>query len=112
MNLNQYQQEVARTCATSGNHGETLKMAGFGLSGEVGEVIDTLKKYMWHNHLLDMEHLKKELGDVMWYLATLANEFGISLDDVIAGNVEKLRKRYPDGFSSERSINREEQTHG
>lgn len=108
MNLQQYQKEVARTCATSGNHGETLKMAGFGLSGEVGEVNDMLKKYMWHDHPLDMEHFKKELGDVMWYLATLANEFEISLDDVLEENVEKLRKRYPDGFSSERSINREE----
>lgn len=107
MNLSDYQKEVARTCATS-EHAETVKMALVGLADEVGEVAGPLKKYLWHGHELAEAKLLDELGDVLWYIATLANEFDISLDEVIEKNVKKLRNRYPDGFSSERSINREE----
>lgn len=107
MNLSDYQREVARTCATS-DHSETVKMALIGLADEVGEVAGPLKKYLFHGHELSGAKLVDELGDVLWYLTTLANEFDISLEDVISENVEKLRKRYPEGFSSEKSINREE----
>jgi NTP pyrophosphatase (non-canonical NTP hydrolase) len=107
MDLKQYQQEVARTCATSDSQ-ETVKMALVGLQDELGEVAGPLKKWLWHGHAINLNHLEDEIGDVLWYLSTLCNAVGVSLDDALQGNVEKLRRRYPDGFSSERSINREE----
>lgn len=107
MNLNEYQQEVKRTTATK-NYFETLKMTSMGLAGETGEVCDLLKKYLYHSHELDMEKMHNELGDVLWYLAAMCNALDISLDDVAEMNVSKLRKRYPDGFDSKRSIERED----
>ncbi len=106
LTLSDYQQAVQRTCATT-DEAETTKMALVGLSDELGEIAGPLKKYLWHGHTLNLSHLYDEIGDLMWYLATLCNAQGISLEEAIALNVEKLQKRYPDGFSSERSINRE-----
>lgn len=105
--LDLYQQEVRRTTGTK-EYTETLVMASMGLAGEVGECVDMLKKYIFHGHSLDKGKLALELGDVMWYLSALCNALEISLSDVVAANVEKLRKRYPDGFSADRSKNREE----
>jgi len=105
--LDLYQTEVRRTTGTVG-FSDTLVMASMGLAGETGEVIDHIKKYLFHAHNLDQEKLVKELGDVAWYLTALCNVIGVPFKEVIEKNVEKLQKRYPDGFSSERSKNREE----
>ncbi|MBQ2862402.1 MAG: nucleoside triphosphate pyrophosphohydrolase family protein, partial [Oscillospiraceae bacterium] len=67
-----------------------------------------VKKHLFHGHELDREALIKELGDVAWYLAEASEALDVSLDEVFERNIEKLKKRYPEGFSSERSINREE----
>ncbi len=85
-----------------------LVCAIFGLTGEGGEVADIVKKQIFHGHMFDVDEIKKELGDVMWYVAMCCNVLNISLDDVMQGNIDKLRKRYPDGFSEQASINREE----
>jgi NTP pyrophosphatase (non-canonical NTP hydrolase) len=77
-----------------------------GLAGEAGEVCDLLKKAWGHQHALDHEELKKELGDVLWYVAALASQFDMTLEDVAAANVAKLSARYPKGFSPEASRNR------
>lgn len=77
-----------------------------GLAGEAGETADYLKKVLGHGHPLDLPRIEKELGDVLWYLAVLANSFGLSLNQVAKTNVEKLRTRYPEGFSSHASLNR------
>lgn len=79
-----------------------------GLNGEAGECIDLVKKYIFHHHPLDVVEFEKELGDVMWYVAMCCNALNISLDDVMKMNIDKLKKRYPDGFSTSASINREE----
>lgn len=79
-----------------------------GLTGESGEVADLIKKHFGHGHELDRDKLKKELGDVLWYLARLSAEFGILLSDVADSNIAKLRARYPNGFSEEASKNRKE----
>ena len=78
-----------------------------GLCGEAGEVIDLVKKHLHQGHPLNKEQLIKELGDVAWYLAEAAYALGVDLDTVCAGNISKLKKRYPEGFDKERSINRE-----
>jgi NTP pyrophosphatase (non-canonical NTP hydrolase) len=80
--------------------------AAMGLCGESGEVIDIVKKWLAQGHELDREHIADELGDIAWYLAEMATVLGISLEDVMIKNIEKLKRRYPEGFSAEKSINR------
>lgn len=78
-----------------------------GLAGEAGEVADTIKKAVFHRHPLNRDELVKELGDVLWYVAALCTKLDVNMADVMHANIEKLKARYPDGYSSERSINRE-----
>ena len=77
-----------------------------GLCGESGEAIDIVKKWFAQGHDLDREHLIKELGDIAWYLAETATALDVSLEEVFRGNIEKLQRRYPEGFDAEKSINR------
>lgn len=79
-----------------------------GVTGEGGEVADHIKKHLGHDHPLDKDLIRKELGDVMWYIAAMCTSLGLSLEDVAEKNIEKLTKRYPQGFSTEKSINRTE----
>jgi NTP pyrophosphatase (non-canonical NTP hydrolase) len=105
MKLNEYQLLASRTACP---HEFELANYGLGLTGEAGEVADLVKKSMFHGHEIDQDEIKKELGDVMWYLALLASLAGLSLEEVARANIEKLEKRYPEGFSFERSKNRSE----
>lgn len=82
--------------------------ASLGLSGEVGEVNDMVKKWIFHEGKMDWTHLKKELGDVLWYVALMCSSIGWELDDVMKMNIEKLEERYPEGFDPERSAHRKE----
>ena len=79
-----------------------------GLCGESGEAIDIVKKWLAQGHELDKEKLAKELGDICGYLAETATALDLSLEDIMAANIEKLRKRYPEGFDTERSVNRKD----
>ena len=79
-----------------------------GLCGESGELADAIKKWRFHNHDLDLSNIQKELGDVMYYWVMLCHYFNLDPNDILTANVEKLKKRYPDGFSSSNSINRVE----
>lgn len=83
--------------------------AAIGMCGEAGEVSELIKKYAYHGHTIDTEHLARELGDVLWYVSYMAHLFGYPLGKIMAMNQEKLAKRYPDGkFDAERSRNRKE----
>ncbi len=106
MTANEYQKLAMTTMNTELSERETLINGVMGLCGESGEVIDLVKKHISHGHPLDREKLIKELGDVAWYLAELATVLGVGLDDILKGNIEKLKKRYPDGFSIAASIER------
>ena len=75
-----------------------------GLCGESGEAIDIVKKWMAQGHELDKEHLTKELGDIAWYLAEAATALEFPLDDILQANIDKLKKRYPDGFDAQKSL--------
>jgi NTP pyrophosphatase (non-canonical NTP hydrolase) len=79
-----------------------------GLAGEAGEVADTIKKAVFHRHALDRDHLIKELGDVLWYVAALCTKLDVNMADVMQANIDKLKARYPDGYSSDASIKREQ----
>ena len=78
-----------------------------GLAGESGEVLDMVKKWVFHDSELDKDHLKKELGDVMWYVAMICHSMGFDLDDVMQTNIDKLKARYPGGFDTYRANHRE-----
>lgn len=71
-----------------------------GLTGEAGEVADLVKKGIFHEKGIDIEHLKRECGDVLWYLAMICDSVGITLNEVMQTNVDKLLARYPNGFDT------------
>ena len=85
-----------------------LLMGCLGLAGEAGELLDLIKKWIFHGKPLDEEHAKKELGDVMWYVAEISHSFGWSLDEVMEMNIDKLKARYPHGFSEALSNHRKD----
>ena len=105
MTINEYQQGALRTAGTD-RKGDLLENGVMGLCGESGEAIDIVKKWMAHGHELDKEHLAKELGDIAWYLAEAATALDMDLENILRANIEKLKKRYPQGFDSEKSRNR------
>ena len=107
MNIKDYQKLSTRTINTNLTHKENVSNMVFGILGEGGEVADQLKKNFFQNHQLDKNHLKEEIGDLMWYIVNLATLYDFSMDDILQENYEKLQKRYKKGFSSEVCINRE-----
>ena len=108
MTINEYQQLAMRTLNPALSEKDVLINGVMGLCGEAGEAIDIVKKHLAQGHPLDREALLKELGDVAWYLAETTYALGSDLESVLAGNIEKLRRRYPEGFASEKSIDRTE----
>ncbi|WP_347562778.1 nucleoside triphosphate pyrophosphohydrolase family protein [Clostridium sp. HBUAS56017] len=107
--IKEYQEKSVRTMDNNLKHNDKVVNMIFGLNGETGEVTDILKKWLFHGHILNMDHLKEELGDVMFYIVNLATLYNIDMSEVLQMNVDKLLKRYPNGFSSQDSINREDQ---
>jgi NTP pyrophosphatase (non-canonical NTP hydrolase) len=91
---------------------ERFLTAALGMSAEAGEFTEIVKKIVFQGKPVDMDniiHLKRELGDVMWYVMQACIGLGITLDDVIETNVEKLKSRYPGGeFDVHYSENRQE----
>lgn len=103
---NDYQRAALRTA--NGTNCVNLMNAALGMAGESGEVADIIKKHTFQGHDLDVNHVAEELGDVLWYVAVGAEAIGLSLGEVAQRNVDKLKRRYPDGFDKSRSINRED----
>ena len=108
MTINEYQKLAMTTLNPAHSEKDVLINGVMCLCGESGEAIDIVKKWLAQGHELDKERLAKELGDICWYLAETATALGLDLEDIMAANIEKLKKRYPEGFETERSINRTE----
>lgn len=108
MQINEYQRLAMTTLNKDLTKKEVLVNSVMGLNGEAGEVIDIVKKHLFHGHELKKDELIKELGDVAWYLAEAAYALDVDLETILVKNIEKLKKRYPEGFSVEDSINRKE----
>ena len=108
MTINEYQSLALRTLNPDLNERDVLINGVMGLCGESGEAIDIVKKHLAQGHPLDREKLAKELGDIAWYLAETAFAIGYPLEEILQMNIDKLKARYPEGFSSENSINRQE----
>ena len=105
MNANEYQEQAARTLIDAPDaeySGDQIMLVwnAMGLAGEAGEVADTIKKAVFHQHGIDRDVLIKELGDVLWYVAGLCTKLGVPMGGVMEINIAKLRKRYPDGYTS------------
>ena len=108
MTINEYQKLAMTTLNPKLDKKDVLINGVMGLCGESGEVIDIVKKHLAQGHELDKEKIIKELGDVAWYMAEIATVLDVELEDVLVQNIEKLKKRYPDGFSTKNSVNRAE----
>ena len=106
MTPNEYQHLAMTTLNPQLSKQDVLINGVMGLCGESGEVIDLVKKHLHQGHTLDREKLIAELGDVAWYLAEIATVLDVSLEEVLEKNIQKLRARYPKGFSEYDSINR------
>lgn len=105
LSLDKYQQLSARTAVSDDL---ALLNYGLGISGEAGEVADIIKKQHFHGHSAPVGEIQKELGDVLWYVSQIARIYGLALSEIAEGNIEKLQRRYPEGFSEEASVNRSE----
>lgn len=107
MEIREYQILAARTINPKLTTDDTINHALYGLAAEVGEILSLFQKEL-QGHGFNREDLKKEIGDVEWMLAERCTAFGFDLGNVCRTNIEKLKKRYPDGFTEEASVHRTE----
>ena len=109
MTINEYQKLAMTTLNKELSNEQALLNGCMGLCGESGEVIDLLKKHLSQGHDLNKEKMIEEIGDVAWYIAEIAYALNVDLETVLTKNIEKLKKRYPEGFSVQRSLNRKDE---
>lgn len=108
ISFNDYQKQAYSLISEAGKK-DMITNGVLGLAGEAGECCDIVKKYKYQGHELDKEHLKDELGDVLWYIAETASGLGITLEEVAEYNLNKLHKRYHgDKFNVQDSVNRKD----
>lgn len=107
MDFKVFETDVWRTYDKDIKGQDRITNAIFGITGEAGEVADIFKKVWYQGHLLNRDEVLSELGDVMYYVCLLANIMDSTLEDVATRNIIKRGKRYPKGFESKRSVNRE-----
>lgn len=108
LSFNEYQKHCFNLISEDGRK-DMIGNGVLGLAGETGECCDIVKKYKYQRHPLDKEHLKDELGDVLWYIAETASGLGITLEEVAKFNLKKLRARYHgETWSAEDDINRKD----
>ena len=106
MELTEYQGLARRTQNPDLNRHQRLEHALFGLCGEVGE-IHSLYQKVYQGHCLKTEAVVDELGDLLWFAGELCDVLGVDMGEVARFNIEKLRKRYPEGFDAEHSLHRD-----
>lgn len=104
MTGNEYQKLAMRT-ASHDSHASKRNHALHGLVGEIGEIHSIYQK-AYQGHEIDHGKIKHEVGDLLWFIAEYVDAMGWDLDDIMELNIEKLKKRYPEGFEADRSVNR------
>ena len=104
--LTDYQLTTRRTWRDHGDPVRSRSHCALGVSEEAGEVVGVVKRHIGYGEPLDRAKLTRELGDLLWYLARLADEVGVTLDEVAEVNVAKLRARYPEGWSAHHAVAR------
>lgn len=98
MKFSEYQTASARTLNTGLPQADALANYALGLAGEAGEAVELVKKHLYHGKPLDLDAVKKELGDSLWYIAALASTLGLDMGEIAESNISKLVQRYPDKF--------------
>lgn len=106
MDADKYQDYAIRTLPQEVEHKDNVMTCALGL-GESGEVQNVIKKEYFHGHAIDKQKIVDEIGDMLWYAAALCHLYNLRLSDVLDHNLQKLQRRYPQGFSKERSVNRD-----
>lgn len=107
MEGNSYQALAMRTANKSLHKSELVLHSLHGMAGEIGE-IHSLYQKTYQGHDMDKDHLKKEVGDLMWFIAEFCEANDFLLDDIMQMNIDKLKARFPDGFEVDKSINRKD----
>lgn len=105
MTISEYQKLAARTIREDLDNTGREMHALHGMVGEIGELHGIYQK-AYQGHPIELEHLQKELGDLLWFIAEYCTALDWSLDDIAQMNIDKLRARYPDGFEAEKSLHR------
>lgn len=108
MDIKTFQEASKRTFNTNLTYNEKLCNCVAGMFGEGGEVADIIKKHLFQGHSFDRNHIAEEIGDLMFYIVNLATVLNMDMEDILDSNVDKLKKRFPDGFSTRKSIERED----
>lgn len=106
MTFQEYQDLAKRTDANLGSLLDNLIHMSFGMNTEQAELADVLKRKLAYGKEVDLVNVKEELGDLMWYIANMANHLGWSLEEVCDLNIKKLQKRFPDRFNQVDALNR------
>lgn len=107
MTLDEYQKYANRTCNLGLDKQQTLQHSLFEMCSELGEIHSFYQK-QYQGHKIDEYDLKLEVGDLMWGIAEFCYANDWTMEEIAAMNIEKLKKRYPEGFTTERSVHREE----
>ncbi len=107
MTGSEYQKLAARTINPALNEHHMVQHSLHGMVGEIGEIHSIYQK-VYQGHDFDPEHIKKELGDLMWFIAEFCTANSIDLDDIMELNIEKLKARFPEGFEVDKSLHRKE----
>lgn len=108
MHFKEYKSDAMKTLNKEIPKSELMINAALGLAGESGEVADIIKKALYQSHGINKDEIKKELGDILWYIAEMCEAFDFDMDEVAQCNIDKLKKRYPSGFTVSASIERQE----
>ncbi len=106
MDISDYQKHVLRTWNPAVTGDDAVTASVFGAIGELGELVELLKKARYHGHVLDQDKVQKELSDCVYYWAALCHHLGFDAGAIAELNIEKLRARYPNGFEVEKSLHR------
>lgn len=103
MNLSEYQKLTSRTAGNQmGDPDKQIMNWGLGIAGEAGDVAGCIKKTVAHKND-QLPGIRENIGDTMWYISEICNFYGWDLAEILEENIDKLRKRYPEGFSFEKA---------
>ena len=99
MNLREYQEACKKTAKKFESDEKEILTWGLGISGEAGDVASCIKKTFAHDND-QKQGLRENIGDTLWYAAMICNFFGWDMEEVLRENIEKLKKRFPEGFTN------------